>query len=154
MNKVDIAYFAGIFDGEGCICIRKVNTKYITKSGIQRICTSYSLDVCLANTNEWICRQLLFAFGGSVYKRKLQMGANQTVWAWEIAAKKATDFLRVLYPYLKLKRAQAEIAINFQNKMHRRTKTNEELALREAQRILVSNLNRPIRKQPKDEGAK
>ena len=154
MNKVDIAYFAGIFDGEGCIYIRKINAKYVTKSGIRRIYTSYSVEVSLANTNEWICRQLLFAFGGGVYKRKLQMGANQTIWAWQIAAKKATDFLRVLYPYLKLKRAQAEIAINFQNNMHRRTKTNEELALREAQRILVSNLNRPIRKQPKDEGAK
>ena len=135
MKKTDLAYFAGIFDGEGCIIIRKGRSGYHTAMAT------------LTNTNEWICRQFQFSFGGSVYMRSPQGDRRQAIWAWSVEAQKAQGFLEIIVPYLKLKRAQAEIAIGFAKRVHKQRGyrlTAGELAIREAEKLLISNYNKPL----------
>ena len=149
MNKVDLAYYAGIFDGEGCISIGKAIKKKYHKDGTERECVTYGLRIEVVNTNEWLCRQLWFAFGGYVRQMKEPEINRQAVWVWQTQCKHASEVLQTLLPYLKLKRPQAEIAIAFQGRVHqhgKRALTEEERALREAQKIMISNMNRPIRK--------
>jgi len=146
MKKTDLAYLAGIFDGEGCIVIHK------RKTGKGILHPGYHIEVNLANTNEWIVRQFQFSFGGNIYLRKKQTCQSRTIWAWQVSARKALDFLAVIKAYLKLKRAQAEIAITFQSSKTRggsRPLSEKELAVAEASKILISNLNKG-KKAPKN----
>lgn len=137
MRKTDLAYFAGIFDGEGCISIKSTRTKY----GQGKISYSHSLEVSVGNTNEWLCRQLCFSFGGSVNSQK---STGKPVWRWHIAAVKAKTFLIDILPYLKLKRPQAEIAIQFQKSKYMRGKqrlTEAELTLADTRKFLIQQMN-------------
>ncbi len=149
MRKIDIAYFAGVFDGEGCIIIHKSKSKAKSPN------YSYVAEVNLANTNEWIVRQFHFSFGGGCYLRKKQGEHTRQIWAWQIGANKAADFLEIILPYLRIKKAQAEIALGFQrHKRHSNPKggkrvTEKELAIAEATKLLISNLNKG--KQPDSE---
>ncbi len=137
MKKTDLAYFAGIFDGEGCVTIKKVQKK-TTAGNTSR---SHSLQVDIGNTNEWLCRQFAFAFGGSVHSQK---STGKRVWRWQVAARKAGAFLEAILPYMRIKRPQVEIALQFQRTRYMRGKkrlTEGELTSADIQRFLIRQFN-------------
>ncbi len=69
--------------------------------------------------------------------------ANNPMWHWIIAARKAAAFLGLVKPYLRLKRPQAELAIKFQDaKRYGGNKSEEQLAVEEAQRLMLRNMHR------------
>jgi len=142
MKKTDIAYLAGMFDGEGCIVIH--DRKWQTKRGLLR--QGFYPEICLANTNEWIIHQFRFAFGGNIYLRKKTTTKSQAIWAWQTTSKKATRCLEVLLPYLKLKKRQAELAIEMEKRRRPkgsyRLEPDESIAWQQAQKILISNINK------------
>ncbi|MBU2249327.1 MAG: hypothetical protein KKD77_21445, partial [Gammaproteobacteria bacterium] len=68
-------------------------------------------------------------------------------WVWEVRSKKAGEFLKLVLPYLQIKKPQAELAIQFQEGIKPRQykyhpKTEAELAVEEAQSILMHSLNK------------
>ena len=139
MKKVDLAYTAGIIDGEGCIHIRRQWDKRY------RGCYKYTLTVSVVSTDEWLPRGLQFAWGGSVSlnDRSKENPKWKRAYQWQIASKKALAFLISITPYLKLKKPQAEIGIGFQ---HRQKvggrRTSEEQVLKDADRIRLTYLKR------------
>ena len=96
MTKAERGYLAGIIDGEGCIGIQK------SKSGIQ-------LKVGIFNTErsllEWIQRR----FGGTICDRLHQDG-NKVEYNYTFYGHRALDMLRTVYPYLVVKRKNAQLA--------------------------------------------
>lgn len=100
-----LAYTAGLFDGEGSITIQKSTGKLSPR---------YSLAVTLANTYEPVVRWVADCNGGKVYKRK---GVNSPLWAWSISAHGAYAFLTKHLYHLRVKREQAQVAIDFQEHM-------------------------------------
>ena len=145
MKETDLAYFAGLFDGEGCISIVKSHqpTKHY----------HYILCLRISSIDEWLMRLWQSNFGGSLRKSIpstpcVTSGATRKpVWIWQGWARTAVPVLEALLPYLRLKRPQAEIALKFQERVTENSKkqgkslSSEEIAVREAQRILISNLN-------------
>jgi hypothetical protein len=145
MKKTDLAYFAGIVDGEGSIVIHAQHQSKGKYSDRKRM-TSYVLTVSVANTNEWIIRQLQFSFGGYVGITAHRNAYRRTCYEWNITSVRAMNFLIMLLPYLKIKKPQAEIGIKFQkNKTSRNLRwkrlANEDIANREATKILIQKLN-------------
>ena len=140
MRKTDLAYAAGIVDGEGCIGLYLQTT--------QKSKPSYKMGVRVSNTNEWLLQWLKFAFGGSVCVQRVssvEKAKNyKPQWQWAIITTRALVFLKLIYPYLRLKKPQAEIAITFQQVRRGRGHylTDEERAVAEAQRIVMANLNK------------
>jgi len=134
LRKTDLAYIAGIIDGEGCIGI------YTRGKGKGML----RVTVVVHNTNEWLCQWLRFSHGGSVHQdRRFAERNHKPCWKWSISGKLALVFLQLIFPYLRLKRLQAEIAIKFlEDRQPRHNSTETELAVAEAQRILMSNLNK------------
>jgi len=65
-------------------------------------------------------------------------------WEWKLEAGKAMEFLKLVYPYLRLKKPQAEIAIKFQEMRRGQGHhlNDEERAIAETQRIMMANLNK------------
>ena len=100
-GKLLLAYVAGIVDGEGCIMIH-----------------SNCVRVSVKNTNEWLVRFLKMNFGGCLVYQKHSGGNlnSKPIWAWQMDAKKACEFLQLILPYLQLKRPQAELALSFQKR--------------------------------------
>ena len=112
MNEVDIAYIAGLFDGEGCISIAKCAPRY------EGCSPYYRLVVALVNTNEQAPRLLQSHFGGRVYlygdnKSPRQGGTARPCWHWRAGGPECVEFLRVVSPYLKLKANEARLALKF-----------------------------------------
>lgn len=132
MKKTDLAYTAGIIDGEGCISIGK-QTDRSSRRGF-----TYSLQVNVKSVDEWLPAWLQFSFGGGLHTYTNQ--ADNCMWSWTITCKKASEFLKLIFPYLNLKRPQAEIALRFQARKCNRGrvgKTDREVALEEAEAILL-----------------
>jgi len=142
-RRTQLAYFAGFFDGEGCILIEK--PIYKRKNGKES--PNYTLVVKTDNTNEWILQRLRMCFGGSVYlHHPVGEALNvRPIWVWVVRAKCAGKFLKAIVPYLILKKPEAEIAIAFQEL--KTTKwfvhlSDKEKAIQEAQRIMLQKLKR------------
>lgn len=141
MKKIDLAYIAGFFDGEGCINISRVRNPKSPQYSIQ-----YSLKVIVGSTDEWACRRLKFMFGGNITKQQREENSNQKLcYHWQASSKIAGEFLKAIYPYLHLKRDRAEIAIEFQKASSLRGSgkplTDKERALREVQRLFMKKAN-------------
>lgn len=156
MKKVDLAYAAGIIDGEGCITIQKKKNK-------TDIRPHASLLVAVASTDEWLCNWLKFAFGGSACQGNTKTKAGNTVWYWQITTRQAGEFLQLILPYLKMKRPQAELALQFQSNKRcgaslgsfpNKPKSEKERAVEEAQIIMLKNMHDVKKKQSFINGGK
>ncbi len=126
-TKEQLAYAAGIVDGEGCISLYKSNNQTIRKR-------PYQLRVFVVNTDKKII-DFMSEFGGSSNKRS---GGIKQQYYWSISGKSAAEFLEKVVIYLTAKKEQAEIAIEFastlQNSQWSMTEdielTRESMALR------------------------
>lgn len=108
-KKNNLLYAAGFFDGEGCPRISKKNRKGRS--------TIYEFDCCITLTDKNVIDWFASTFGGSVYefpsKSRQDKGWKKT-WQWSICANQANIFLKLILPYLKLKKEEAKICIKFQ----------------------------------------
>lgn len=122
-----LAYAAGIIDGEGTISLIKEQRKK-TPLGY-----SITLHVQVSNTEEWLCHWLQMQFAGYVSSPYQPKGRAKLIWKWMIKANKAVDFLRLISPYLQLKKHKAELAIQFQEQRGhgQRARTMENKAIAE-----------------------
>jgi len=114
---------------------------YPRRSGKQYITRA---SVAMSNTNEGICRWLYFAYGGCLRKDKKRSLNAKSCWRWIITGQIALSFLKDIYPYLRLKRLQAQIAIEFLEARRGSgyPSTDAELAVAEAQSVLMHKLNK------------
>ena len=141
VSLADLAYAAGIIDGEGTIVIEKSHDR---KSS-QHI--RYRMHTTVLIREKALCDWFQLRFGGKVYLHKNAdpiKGHSQT-WLWRVGSFEAVKFLEQVKPYLKLKQLQADNAMNFQLNIGNQTTkplSDEQLAVREAQKILMGKLNR------------
>ena len=127
MKRIDLAYAAGIFDGEGSVSFQK------SKSHKQSVFAQ------VTNTNEWICQQFKFWFGGSVGRYDVKPGQWKVCWRWRGHGEGAVRCLELLLPYLRLKRPQAELTIAFQNAKRENRSVD---VIEQAQKVALSHLNK------------
>jgi len=114
------SYWAGIIDGEGCITIAK-QVNY----GKKKRSPNYILILDITNTSKELLEEAKKFFGvGSVRKRwsneKLkefrEQGRNiSQIYQFRADRRSALKILRAVLPYLRLKRPQAELAIEYMN---------------------------------------
>lgn len=108
-KELDISYLAGLFDGEGCIPITR------QKPGeAGRINPSHRLYVKVTIGQRVI---------PELFKEKLGVGTitvqkskkHNEAHTWWAASREAFGVLHILYPYLIVKKNEAEIAFEFEN---------------------------------------
>jgi hypothetical protein len=128
------AYLAGFFDGEGFVGIRSVKRK---KGG-----SYYFLITTVTQSDKAhvILELFRYYFGGVIYKNRNRLVCSE----WMVASRESKKLLEALSPYLRIKDEQAQLGIGFQGRMHvgkgNKSLTEKELAIREAQRIVLHNL--------------
>ena len=106
MEETDLAYYAGLFDGEGCVTLHPTQIS----SSKQR--QTYFLSVHLTSVNKEVILELQTSFGG--YSITYEGGGNRnTAYRWVVVRNTAFLFLNSVLPYLRLKKHRVELALIF-----------------------------------------
>lgn len=132
--NINLAYFAGIMDGEGNIRIRH---SYSVKDG-----QKWQIVIGVCNTNRKLIDWIVKNFGGRVYSRTRRINWKKS-YEWELSCRKATIVLQLIEPYLLLKREQARLCIDMQNRLvvGKGKLSEEELILRSNMLKMIKSLN-------------
>lgn len=121
ISKLELAYIAGLFDGEGHV--------FITKDKRPRYKTAiHILRTGITNTHrktiEW-----LFSLFPTTFSKRIRY-ANHPTWKpcffWEASSKNALYFLEIICPYLKIKKEQVRLGIEFQKNWQDRRNRNKD----------------------------
>ncbi len=99
LSETEKAYFAGFFDGDGCVlihCLTPENPR------------SFVIRVQIAQNDHSILYELKDIFGGGVH------GHTRKAKQWTLSGLAAADFLEQIAPYLRLKRKEAEFSVSFE----------------------------------------
>jgi hypothetical protein len=101
-SVADIAYFAGIVDGEGSIAITLANRR-----------ENYTLYLRIGNTDKNLIIQLQKKFGGTSYIQKAGKSTWKHAYILSWFGPVAQDRIRMVLPFLIVKREQALNALAF-----------------------------------------
>lgn len=105
MTDTELAYIAGIIDGEGCI---EVYSHKSNKYAGYR--TTFKLSV--TNTELILIRWILNTTGiGAISTFKNKDENHKVAYRWNICARQAGTFLRLIRPWLIVKAGQADVAL-------------------------------------------
>lgn len=107
-KDTDIAYLAGIIDGEGSIYIGNFSCN--PNSGA----SYFQTNMQVTNTDEPLIDWLINTFGGLKNKRsKTQHASNsrKQAYVWTTSGDRLTHLCEIILPYLICKRRQCEIMI-------------------------------------------
>ena len=145
VSRIDLAYAAGFFDGDGHIRIQNHSKR----------CRTMMLQCTVVQATEEIVQWFAETFGGTVSSRLLKYrGGVRPLHTWQISSKGAERFLVEIYPYMKGKRDEADVALAFRATFrpqhvkggHKRM-SKDVIELRQSQ----SNLLRAIRKEKREQ---
>jgi len=101
------AYFAGLFDGEG----------YVTVS-VPRERNTAVLIVGLGSTDPSVLAELRRVFGGCLTGIRISSRiSRRPSREWKITNDGAAEFLKTVFPYLRIKKRQAALAFKFRKVM-------------------------------------
>jgi hypothetical protein len=111
-----IAYLAGIIDGEGSIYIGNFSCNKKTGS------LYYQTNMEVTNTDEDLIKWLLLNIGGRSNKytqKQLPKNSRRDVYRWIVSGELLTHLCHLLLPYLVIKKRQCEIMINMRKTFER-----------------------------------
>lgn len=135
-SKQQIAYLAGIFDGEGTIqiaCLRRKNTPdYHTPQAF------------VSNSNLKLLNWIRKIFGGSIaIGRSRNINRNwKPVHKIHFYNSIAPTIIKLIYPYLIIKKEHADIFLKFQSRLRRTHRlSKKERQFRKALYIKLRKLN-------------
>ena len=107
LEAISASYFAGLFDGEG----------YITVS-VPRQRNTAVLVVGLGSTDFSVLGEIHRAFGGCLTGIRLSSRVSRRLSReWKVTNDGAADFLKIVFPYLRIKKRQAALAFKFRKVM-------------------------------------
>ena len=108
LDKVQIAYIAGIIDGEGSISLYRQPSKTCTRGFRHRV------SVVVTNTDYRLMTRLKTWFGGHVGKEQRLLNYRKQCYRWQLnAVNEQCTFLKTIEPFLLLKKKHAQLCLDF-----------------------------------------
>ena len=98
--RENLAYLAGLFDGEGTISLGRGGS-------------TMSLRVAVEMTERAPIEDFANAFGGIVHELSKRDSARYAIYRWDLVGAKAKPPLEALEPYLRVKKHQAQVGLEF-----------------------------------------
>ena len=115
----DLAYCAGLIDGEGCITFSKDGD------------SNYRLRIKITSTDYSVLEWLQEHFGGFIHLSRKESDKRKEAWDWYCKTEDQVIFLFGILPYTIIKRKQIIEALNYLfEKQNGGKLTEEELTLR------------------------
>ena len=116
MTDVEIAYAAGLIDGEGYVGVTRTRTNKAAKGCRRGV--SYRTMVTVSMTDMRALKFLQRVAGnGRFTKIKKQKRSHRQAWRWTLWSRQAANFLKLIRPYLVIKAEAADVCIAFQDAM-------------------------------------
>lgn len=112
ITQSELGWVAGIIDGEGSLAI-----------GFPSSSKTWYCSVSVRNTRVEMVNKLKELFGGKTFKTKYKPnneGEYKPVWSWWINPSRIKTFLETIYPYLVVKKKQAELLIEMRYRIEER----------------------------------
>ena len=103
-TEIDLAYCAGLIDGEGCIRIKR--TKAYRCQG--KVTQGYHAAIQIRMVDEAAIRFVAETLGGWYYAEKPHLAKGRPLYCYQATDRAAETILRALLPYLRVKRDAAE----------------------------------------------
>jgi len=104
-TQTQLAYLAGIVDGEGSLCIYR---------GGKRPRIDYASRLLVVSTDRVLIDWLLEHFGGLSYTRKPAKEGWKTKYEWIAERSQCIEIAEAILPYLVIKSENARLLIRFQ----------------------------------------
>src|SRR3990167_4981405 len=108
ISDAQLAYYAGLFDGEGCVYI---------KPGLKQVGRIHSLmlSVSVTMTDTVALCELERDFGGKLRRSVCNdlTRHKKIPYRWQLSARQAETFLRAIRQFAKVKAAQIDVALEF-----------------------------------------
>jgi len=98
MSEIERTWFAGLFDGEGCV-------------GWPRRNVLHSVYLSITNTNENLMNRVAEITGTGRIKYKHRDSRHSPIWVWACYGENARSILRQIVPWLIVKKEAAEVAL-------------------------------------------
>lgn len=116
-DPLDLAYMAGIVDGEGCFCIGKMGPRYYHRCKSPK----YQSQLRICNTKvelmEWIESRFPNISNtlkrGRRFMQKENKIYDRIIYEWIVSGHRLLDISRQILPYLVIKKQQCENIIRF-----------------------------------------
>lgn len=112
IDSHDIAYVAGLFDGEGCVNVTEVKPKKGRHS------PSFQTLAQISNNDREVLNWVQSLFGGTITSNNVRR--QRVTFTWRVYHKRAKEFLEIIFPYLRIKEQQAQLLIELENSIGRR----------------------------------
>lgn len=103
-SETDLAWAAGIIDGEGCIML-------CFNGNRPRVGRYHQVRLVVTNTNAPLIRKMRVLFGGSIFKCKKQKDSYRQKAQWTVTGALAVACLSSVVPYMVSKEPEARLAI-------------------------------------------
>ena len=114
-NKEQLIYLAGLADGEGCL------TGSFSKD---RFRARFAID----NTHNLVLQWVKLLFGGNIYKYPARGYGRKQTYVWILVTNRATKLVECLLPFLKIKKKEAEVFVQFKGaSKEKRSQIDKEL---------------------------
>ena len=135
VDDVTLAYFAGLFDGEGCIYISKISDMRYKAN------FSLSLRACVWNADLNVLQEAVRLFGGSVSSHKPRGLSRNTCYCWTLYGLRAQHFLSIILPYTQISRTKIETALRYPIRRGGTGLAENEITQQATIRETISSLN-------------
>ena len=141
LTDVELAYLAGLIDGEGCLNFYRTSNKSCAKG--YTFVARLAISNCDVETLMQIREQLQI---GRVVKKPQQKGNRKPAYNLCFYAREVRHLLPLVMPYLRIKRKQAELVLGFVSRQKwggtKGGLSQEEHSLRESEHQMLRALNR------------
>jgi hypothetical protein len=142
LSAWQLAYIAGILDGEGCIMLNSTKQGYVIST----------VTVSMANAS---CMRLLHSITGvGTLRATHRKGYTRTYYVWQASDRlEVYMLLKAIYPYLVVKRAEAESVMEFiERRMDNIPLSSHDLILQEKVKSLKrEGIEEVVKKMPKQQ---
>lgn len=107
MKKTDIAYIAGLIDGEGYIGIKRTTVRKDCQN------RSYHARIQIRMVDEEAIKFIAKTLGGNYYYEQKHSINGRPLFCYQVSDLNAENILKTIYPYLKVKQKVAKSVIEF-----------------------------------------
>ena len=124
MRDIDLAYMAGLMDGEAYIGIKRTKP-YKKLTG--RVNPGYHERIQIRMTDEPAIRFIAESLGGWYYAEKPSVAKGKILYCYQASDKKASKILQALLPYFRVKQEQAQAVLRL--RQHKELPRSETMVL-------------------------
>jgi len=119
MNKEDIIYIAGLFDGEGCITIRMNRPTTISKHKSLLFSLVTKVTMCDESTIMYLYKTFKVGHFREATDKNIGISRSRA-WSWTCMSNDAIFVVKTLLPYLRTKYKESIVALEFGSLPHGR----------------------------------